>query len=576
MRKKPIVVIVIAILCGGLWWGYSIAQEGTEPTTKQKPEEPTVNEQRWREWDRAEETPDPQPPEVDYEKEPEPPKPTPGLTPGLAEVEKLILETSPLPRCARNQQFVPGKTVLEHGENEYLIRKNILVHEQGPLDEILTLMDVDHLWVGNLVGGKSIIEKGDLASLPVPRAQTKITARYIVPKSGEVVNLSRVLSTPNVSEYEKQHVSLLQDLARNGANMAADYKYTVEEAHSREHMLFSLGLSASYAGLWNAKLNANYQTDVEQTAVFCMIRQSYYTIIADTKDSPVKWFPETITKNQLKSIGPGNPPCYVSSITYGRVIVLAVESQSNVKQVKAALNAGLNYGFFSGEVKGNLDYQKVLESSKVTLLVRGGPTDAAPTQISGLKAFSQLDSLIKEGKNFSLQNIGKPIAFTVRHLRDNSIASLESITDHRITQTRTSPYQYEVIVDKVKINDDLDGFGRGDGDFELFVATNEQGKDHRHWRGNLGTGDHGVSHSMGLLQPPGKTSKLWVRFGEEDSGDERSWDGIQRGDGYAQKIVDIDVAAQGGKDRPVSLPFPGDDGGNNVNLIIRMKPPALK
>ena len=60
-------------------------------------------------------------------------------------------------------------------------------------------------------------------------------------------------------------------------------------------------------------------------------------------------------------MGPGNPPVYVSSVTYGRRFFLLIESTSSVTEMKASIQASYDAALVSGSLDASAIYVKNLQ-----------------------------------------------------------------------------------------------------------------------------------------------------------------------------------------------------------------------
>ena len=79
------------------------------------------------------------------------------------------------------------------------------------------------------------------------------------------------------------------------------------------------------------------------------LTQSYYTLAFEPTGP---FFQESVTNADLnRYAGEGNPLVYVSSVTYGRIFYLLVESTAEEDSVDASLSASFIFGGFSGRVR---------------------------------------------------------------------------------------------------------------------------------------------------------------------------------------------------------------------------------
>src|ERR1043165_8410958 len=109
------------------------------------------------------------------------------------------------------------------------------------------------------------------------------------------------------------------------------------------------------------------------------------------------------------------PPVYVSSVTYGRMVVFTFESQYSAQEMSAALDFAYSGGV---DLKGDVSvtYKDIISQSKITAFILGGDAGSASQTID---SYDALISFIKSGGNYSRQSPGGPIAYKLAYLKNN-------------------------------------------------------------------------------------------------------------------------------------------------------------
>ncbi|MDR2066074.1 MAG: thiol-activated cytolysin family protein [Prevotellaceae bacterium] len=108
-------------------------------------------------------------------------------------------------------------------------------------------------------------------------------------------------------------------------------------------------------------------------------------------------------------------PVYISSVNYGRVAYLLIQTKATTAETKKMVNASveLSVGGIGGSANYayNQEFKKLFNESKIKVSVLGGPA----TVVTGY------DGFIAYMKNMEgLTITSKPISFTVRRLKDNT------------------------------------------------------------------------------------------------------------------------------------------------------------
>ncbi len=315
---------------------------------------------------------------------------------------------------------------------------SVETHRAGNSFDIIAACapNADTLWSGALVQGKSL-PSGTLAPFDLPRAAGRIVLRS-APIPGEPPwTSSRVVEDPNQGSVQDAIRDMVAGLAVQ--TTAASLSFTMKEFHSLEHAMLQAGMSASWlTGSMQAELSSS--TYAERSNFVVTFVQSYYDVsFAPPTAGGISLFaPGTSPADAAPYIGPGNPPGYVSTVTYGRMLLVLVSSSRRADELRAALSAALAGGMLDGHL--SVEQQAVIEESEIRVLAVGGGAPAAITTLGATK-LDALAHYLQAGANFSTDSPGSPISYQVRYLRDNTPARLSYTTEYRI-QTNTPKVDY--------------------------------------------------------------------------------------------------------------------------------------
>src|SRR5205823_4971091 len=157
--------------------------------------------------------------------------------------------------------------------------------------------------------------------------------------------------------------------------------------------------------------------------------QTYYTVDVDAPGSPSDFLDPSVQLDEVQAqINDQNPPLYVSSVTYGRMVVFTFESSYSAEELGAALQFAYSGGVdVSGDV--SVTYKDIISSSKITAFILGGSGAVAAQSIT---SYDDLMSFIKQGGNYSKDSPGAPIAYKLAYLRDNTPGRLSFTTDYDV------------------------------------------------------------------------------------------------------------------------------------------------
>ncbi|MEL6928532.1 MAG: thiol-activated cytolysin family protein [Cyanobacteria bacterium J06600_6] len=235
------------------------------------------------------------------------------------------------------------------------------------------------------------------------------------------------VENPTLSNYRAAIVNMQNQL--DPAGTPAKIDMVIEDIYSAEQAIVAARVSFGGFGL---KLNASYDWSNEEveTRLLVNFTQIYYTLDLDiTRSKPSEFFdiedmPDMAALN-------GGMPVYVSSIKYGRQVVLAIESSYSSNEVRAALSASYNGLLAGGGINMEAEHQEVLESSKISAFVVGGSGEVVAENVASASTFA---NLITIGGRYSPDSPGAPLSYTLRYLCDNSIAKIALASEYSVRE----------------------------------------------------------------------------------------------------------------------------------------------
>ena len=78
----------------------------------------------------------------------------------------------------------------------------------------------------------------------------------------------------------------------------------------------------------------------EKTKMVLRLVQKFYTVVFEHPRYPEDVFSKDVTRRELERwMGPGNPPVFVSSVNYGRMLFAVLESDLSERELRASFNA---------------------------------------------------------------------------------------------------------------------------------------------------------------------------------------------------------------------------------------------
>ncbi len=209
----------------------------------------------------------------------------------------------------------------------------------------------------------------------------------------------------------------------------SNYSSTI--AYSSDQLAMSLGFNAKWAS-GDASAQFKFSTSNEKNVVVAVYRQVFYTVTFDSPNLPEQFFDSSVSVDEAKEVFTTEKPSapgYVSSVNYGRIIMFRMETDKSTLATDA--QAAFNYaaGAVTVGADAKLKYEKILSNSAITVVTMGGNAEVMSESVAA-RGSTDLQKIIR-GKNavYSKNNPGVPIAYTVKFLKDNTIAKMGSTTD---------------------------------------------------------------------------------------------------------------------------------------------------
>jgi thiol-activated cytolysin len=129
-------------------------------------------------------------------------------------------------------------------------------------------------------------------------------------------------------------------------------------------------------------------------------------------------------------------PAYVSTVTFGRMLVLTIETKEKSESVQAFLNLAVSGVVGSGGFDASFLNSSFVRESLFRVVVLGGPTGAALHVLNGPQGMLQLREFFQEGINFTRDTPAVPLSYQLRSLGDNASARMVFSTDYEVQSTR--------------------------------------------------------------------------------------------------------------------------------------------
>ena len=291
---------------------------------------------------------------------------------------------------------------------EEICRTEKIKWKPGGDETILLDPQSDVIYPGSVIDASSL-QNGKFTPIVGKRKPIKISI--------SIPNLhttKKEIFNPSLASVREAIKSILTSPAQG--SQPAQLSVDCYEVFSKEHL--NLLFKSKYsAGFGKVEAGFNFDNKQVKSRYILDLTQVYYSLDVDAPDA--SGFFEKKPEN-ISSIS----PAFISSIKYGRKILMAIESSTNIQGKEFDLKSEFNLFAGSGELSANSISQKLIADKSIKLLIIGGNPNN-PYDI--FKAVADKDSLyqiLKRDAVWSMQNLGVPLSYTVRHCYDASVFTL--------------------------------------------------------------------------------------------------------------------------------------------------------
>lgn len=237
-----------------------------------------------------------------------------------------------------------------------------------------------------------------------PRNPIDLYTNFSDPYIGEITKetgglgykkfMKEVINSP---EYKK--------FLQGGGREALDFQCT--EVFSYSDIEKALSTNTGFAKIFSAKVQTNSKKTNIKSRLFAQLTSRNFTV---TMDLPVNG----LFKDKAQNTSTKNP-VFVRSLSYGKIALLAIESEYSFEEVKKAAEAGIKFNILSGEGNYTSKDREILQKATVTICVISDETK----ETQYFDSFDKIKDVFKI--SYSEYHYGLPILCKGYYTKDHSI-----------------------------------------------------------------------------------------------------------------------------------------------------------
>ena len=365
---------------------------------------------------------------------------------------------------------VDTTTTTEQDGNVERVCTRTTYNLENNFEEIAILRPTaDVIWPGSLVEANQSLLDG----LPEPARfdRSPVKIRVDLPGIGE--NGTKTIERPDQANVQTAIDEALEwwnaNAYEEGYVNASSSSNRITTSYSSTQASMDVGLNVAWA-TGDVQSQFNYETSAERRVVMSTYKQAFYTVsfVQESGAQPEDVFgPDVALEDVQAAFDSGAPPAYVASVTYGRIIMFRMETESSY--TSAEVEAAFKYAAGT-QVDGDLEarYREILSRSTVEVITLGGNAAVASEAVTARSAGDLEPIITGENAVYSRGNPGVPISYAVKYLKDDQLAKLGYTTEYTATECSSTQTVNTVTMtlDRFFVRKDCDGV-EGDGEFSF-------------------------------------------------------------------------------------------------------------
>lgn len=263
------------------------------------------------------------------------------------------------------------------------------------------------IYPGSLIKGKSV---SNLNFDPVVGVEKlPITISVSIPAINGTV--SKVITNPNLSA---SRTALNEILSQNiSGDEVSSFSFDLRQFTTYDELKLSFGANVKIGSVFSAAFKDSTTKVSLKTGLVAKFVQRNFTVDMDIPNNG-----QLLANNVDPATLGDYSPVYVSSITYGRMGIMAIESSYDYDAVRTAFNATFSFIKAGGGISITSEQRKIIEESQMSVYTRGGQ---GAEVVKSIKGYEEFVNYIISGGKFSVNTPGVPLFFSLNYLTDHTL-----------------------------------------------------------------------------------------------------------------------------------------------------------
>ena len=308
------------------------------------------------------------------------------------------------PEQEENSKYIPAPIVLPTDNLEWdeSYHPDVITRANNESDQMAVTSN--NIYLGAVYTAKSVEDLSyDWISKPVDPIDVSFTfPRYFFDE----------IQRPSVSAMYRSLNKAVESPQFVGKQSLA-FEYDMRQFFKYSELKLAFGANLNIASIFKLDASVNYTNIKSKSGLFARVVQKNFAMIMDYPyDGNI-----FLNNDDLQGVL-SDSPVYVNSIIFGRMAIIAIESDYSFNELKAAVKASFSAGVVGGEINISAEYKKILQESTMRLFVSGGIGQDVAKIVEG---YNEFNNFIVNGGEFTKDVPGVPIFFTANYAEDNSV-----------------------------------------------------------------------------------------------------------------------------------------------------------
>ena len=350
---------------------------------------------------------------------------------GLARASNDIdvyLDNLPLPKQPEEPPETPqlvGPSTRQYDADDVCVSQGLHAGKRA-IDLAALVPNAATLWPGSIVAGGSL-EGGLLSPITLARGRGRIT---LLNTAGNGTAQTVSIKEPSQHAVDDAVTSIRRAAFPNGVPAVAG-ALMVETYHSVEEAAMHLDVQANWL-TGNVRDTLDISSSHKHSHVVVSLVQAYYDLVFETPVSPSAMFKSGTGGVSLKDVrdklgASAVKPAYVSTIRYGRMILMRASSDADARELKNALQLAMSGLGASGQVNQAFQNNQAIQSTEFQIAVLGSQ-DQTSVLLSGFAGLQHVQDIWNSGVTLLPAQPAVAISYQVRWLgRDPQNAERDAV-----------------------------------------------------------------------------------------------------------------------------------------------------